>query len=39
MFGKDCKFDHSRGKYSAVQVLEFNFLGLPIRLVRSYFNT
>lgn len=33
MFGKDCKFDHTKGKYSAVQVLEFNFLGLPIRLV------
>lgn len=34
-FGKACKFNHTRGY--AAPISELNFLGLPIRLVQTYF--
>ena len=32
-FGKACRYNHTKEKSSAAPVLEFNFLGLPKRLV------
>ncbi|KAK9278571.1 hypothetical protein L1049_028143 [Liquidambar formosana] len=31
-FGKACRYNHTRGKTPVAPVLEYNFLGLPIRL-------
>lgn len=30
-YGKACRYNHARGKTSILPVLEYNFLGLPIR--------
>ncbi|XP_023772850.1 zinc finger CCCH domain-containing protein 43 isoform X1 [Lactuca sativa] len=30
-YGKSCKFSHGRGKTAVTPVVEYNFLGLPIR--------
>ncbi|XAR67946.1 hypothetical protein NMG60_11002898 [Bertholletia excelsa] len=30
-FGKSCRYNHSRGKTPVAPIIEFNFLGLPIR--------
>lgn len=32
-YGKSCKFSHGRGKTAVTPVVEYNFLGLPIRPV------
>lgn len=32
-FGSACKYNHSREKSAVFPALEFNFLGLPIRVV------
>ncbi|KAI8543869.1 hypothetical protein RHMOL_Rhmol08G0252500 [Rhododendron molle] len=31
IFGKACKYNHGRGKVPVAPIIEFNFLGLPIR--------
>ncbi|KAK3005719.1 hypothetical protein RJ639_016704 [Escallonia herrerae] len=31
-FGKACRYNHGRGKTAVAPLVEFNFLGLPIRL-------
>ncbi|KAG5537085.1 hypothetical protein RHGRI_024509 [Rhododendron griersonianum] len=31
IFGKACKYNHGRGKVPVAPIMEFNFLGLPIR--------
>ncbi|CAI9112098.1 OLC1v1012478C1 [Oldenlandia corymbosa var. corymbosa] len=31
-FGNSCKYSHNKGRSSVSPILEFNFLGLPIRL-------